>query len=93
MSTHGTLVITATAGRALRKTRADVRLSDVLGVAGDFAPGQRVNLTMRGKDGGQNVVGTAQMAVAAAAIASRSVDAETVVATAADLDVYWFKPT
>lgn len=92
MSTHGTLVITANAGRALRKTLADVRLADVLGVIGDFAPGQRVNLTMRGKDGGQNVVGTALMAVAAAPIASRSVDATTVVASAAGLEVYWFKP-
>jgi glutamate 5-kinase len=92
MGTHGTLVVTATAGRALRKTRADVRMSDVLGVAGDFAPGQRVNLTMRGKDGGQNVVGTAVMAVAAEAIAARSIDASTVVATGAGLEVYWFKP-
>lgn len=93
MSTHGTLVITAVAGRALRRTLADLRLSDVLGVAGDFAPGQRVNLTMRGKDGGQNVVGTALMAVAATVIAARSVDAATVVATAAGLEVFWFKPS
>jgi glutamate 5-kinase len=52
---HGTIVINAVAGQALRKQPGALLLADVLGCAGDFRAGDDVYVVVRGSDGGQGV--------------------------------------
>jgi glutamate 5-kinase len=53
---HGSIVVTAAAGRALRQGHAAVLAGDVLGCAGDFRAGDSVYVVVRGADGGQGVI-------------------------------------
>jgi glutamate 5-kinase len=58
VAVQGTIVITADAGRALRKQRAAVLVVDVLWCSGDLCPGDQVHVVVRGADGGQGVIAT-----------------------------------
>jgi glutamate 5-kinase len=54
----GTIVISADAGRALRKHGAALLTTHILGCAGDFHIGDKVYVVVRGDDGGQSVIAT-----------------------------------
>jgi glutamate 5-kinase len=55
---QGVIVITAEAGRALRKGHAGLLAAAVLDCSGAFQAGDRVYIATRGKDGGQSVLAT-----------------------------------
>jgi glutamate 5-kinase len=65
---QGTIVVTADAGRPLRKQRATLRTMDVLDCSGDFRAGDTVYVVVRGTDGGQGVVATGIVRYDAAAL-------------------------
>ena len=55
---NGSIVLNNSAGRALRRTIADVHARDVLDCAGGFNGGDIVYITFRAVDGGQYVIAT-----------------------------------
>src|SRR5688500_6808143 len=66
----GTVYVRAASGRALKRAEADVLGTDVLGIVGDFAAGDVVNVVTRGDDGGQGLLGTAIVHAAAPVLAA-----------------------
>lgn len=88
---HGAIVIAADLGSALRRQPAPVIARDVLGCTGSFCAGDRIGLTVRGKDGGQNVLATAIARCNAEDLQPQrpGFDPERLVVAAGDLQLRW----
>ena len=69
----GTIILSNSIGRALRKQPASINASGVVDCCGEFRAGDLVNITFRGADGGQFAIATAVAAIDATTLrAARS---------------------
>jgi len=76
---RGSIVLSNTAGRSLRRAAADVHARDVLGCAGDFAAGDSVYVTFRAVDGGQYAIAAATVCCSQAELRHKLACADDVV--------------